>query len=180
MYSERVERYAQYLPSLKLLKDEKTADAVCGVWEDMLKQSPWKSIEEARFKEGYDDVSLVSHGNSTVECALSLSRIIHKYHGIEFDEQRIITFGLLHDVDKVIEYEYNGERQLVKSEIANKIQHGVMSAILAYQNGFDSDMLHMILTHTTESKMRPQIKEAILFGYADLCDWDLVCRYSAH
>ena len=179
MYSERVERFAAYLPSLKQLKDERTADAVCGVWEDMLRKSPWKSVEEARFKEGYDNVSLVSHVNSTVECALSLSRIIHRYHGIEFDEQLIIAFGLLHDVDKVVEYEFNEAGELVKSKLANQIQHGVLSAILAYENGFDADMLHMILTHTTESKMRPQIKEAILFGYADLCDWDLVCRYAA-
>ena len=177
MNGKRLKEYSEFLPSLKLLSDEKVADAVCGVWEDMLKQSPWKSIEEAKFKEGYDTVSLVSHVNSTVECALAVSRIIRKYHGIEFDEQRIITFGLLHDVDKVVEYEFNEAGELVKSELANKIQHGVMSAILAYQNGFDSDMLHMILTHTTESKMRPQIKEAILFGYVDLCDWDLVCRY---
>ena len=180
MFSQKVEEFAAWLPSLKLLENEKTAEAICGVWEGMLKLSPWKSIEEARFKEGYDDVSLVSHVNSTVECALALARIIHKYHGIEFDEQRIITFGLLHDVDKVIEYSFNESGELVKSQIANKIQHGVMSAILAYENGFDADMLHMILTHTTESKMRPQIKEAILFGYADLCDWDLVCRYVDH
>ncbi len=174
----RFEKYSRYLPSLRLLTDEKVADAVCGVWEDMLKLSPWKGIEEAKFKEGYDTVSLVSHVNSTVECALAVSRIIRKHHGIEFDEQKIIAFGLLHDVDKVVEYEFNEAGELVKSPLANKIQHGVMSAILAYQNGFDTDMLHMILTHTTESKMRPQIKEAILFGYVDLCDWDLVCRYA--
>ena len=53
-----------------------------------------------------------------------------------------------------------------------------MSAIVAHENGFDMDMLHMILTHTTDSKLRPVIKEAILFGYVDLCDWDLTCRYA--
>ena len=66
----------------------------------------------------------------------------------------------------------------MRSEIAQKIQHGVMSAILAHENGFDMDMLHMILTHTSESKLRPVIKEAILFDYIDVCDWDMTCRYA--
>ena len=86
--------------------------------------------------------------------------------------------GLLHDVDKVIEYAYDETGALVKSEVAQKIQHGVMSAIVAHENGFHMDMLHMILTHTTDSKLRPVIKEAILLGYVDLCDWDLTCRYA--
>lgn len=174
----RIDYYAEYMPSIRLIEDTATADAVCAVWDAMLEMSPWKGVEEARFKEGYDNVSLISHVNSTIECVLSVSRIIHKHHQIDFDEQRLIVFGLLHDVDKVIEYTYDESGELVRSEIAQKIQHGVMSAILAHENGFDMDMLHMILTHTSESKLRPVIKEAILFDYIDVCDWDMTCRYA--
>lgn len=174
----RVEYYKQYLPAVAMIEDPDKAEAVCAVWDTMLEMSPWKGVEEAKFKEGYDHVSLISHVNSTIEAALSVSRIIRKHHQIDFDEQKIIIFGLLHDVDKVIEYAYDETGALVKSEVAQKIQHGVMSAIVAHENGFDMDMLHMILTHTTDSKLRPVIKEAILFGYVDLCDWDLTCRYA--
>lgn len=175
---EKINYFAEYLPSLRLLKDPGTAEAVCDVWQTMLDMSPWDNIEQARFKEGMDHVSLISHVNSTVECALEVSKIIGKHHGIEFDEQLIIVFGLLHDVDKVIEYTFNENHELVISEIGKKIQHGVFSAIIAHEKGFGTDLLHLLLTHTTDSKMRPQIKEGILFGYVDLCDWDLTCRYA--
>jgi len=173
----KIEEVGRYLPLIYEIEDEKTAESVADVWLEMLKLSVWNNIEEARFKEGLDNVSLVSHVNSATECALAVSRIINKYHGIEFDEQKIIVFGLLHDVDKMIEYVFDEEGNLVISEEGKKIQHGVMSAILAYNAGFDTDMLHLILTHTTESKRRTEDKEGILFGYQDLCDWELTCKF---
>lgn len=176
--NEKVSYFSQYLPSLRLLKDRRTAQAICDVWQAMLDLSPWENIEQARFKEGYDHVSLISHVNSTVDCALEVSRIIKRYHGIDFDEQLIIAFGLLHDVDKVVEYTYDENHDLVVSDLGRKIQHGVFSAIIAHEKGFDTDMLHLLLTHTTDSKLKPQIKEGILFGYVDLCDWDMTCRYA--
>lgn len=174
---EKIEYFAQYLPSLLQLEDAATAEAVCDVWQTFLDMSPWNDISQARFKEGLDNISLISHVNSTVECALAVSRIIAKNHDIDFDEQLIIAFGLLHDVDKVVGYTFNEENQLVVSEIGKKIQHGVYSAIIAHEKGFGDDMLHLLLTHTTDSKMAPQIKEGILFVYVDLCDWDLTRRY---
>lgn len=175
---EKIAYFSQYLPSLRLLENRDTAEAVCDVWQAMLDMSPWDSIEQARFKEGYDNVSLISHVNSTVDCALAVSRIIKQYHNIDFDEQLIIAFGLLHDVDKTVEYAFDTDHNLVVSELGKKIQHGVLSAIVAHEKGFDMDMLHLLLTHTTDSKLKPQIKEGILFGYVDLCDWDLTCRYA--
>ena len=174
---EKVEAVAEYLPRLREIKDEKTAEAIAGVWLKMLEISPWNTIGEAKFKETLEDVSLVSHVNAAVDAALAVAEIIRKYHGIAFDEQKIITFGLLHDVDKMVEYVYDEDGKLVVSELGEKIQHGVMSAIYAYNEGFDTDMIHLILTHTTESTRRTNDKEGILFGHMDICDWELVCKF---
>jgi len=173
-----IEDMSKYLPSIKQLSDKKTAIAVANVWNNALKMSPWENIEQAKFKEGMDDVTLISHVNSTIECALAVSRIITKFHKVNFDEQRIITLGLLHDVDKVVEYVYNDQNELVISEIGQKIQHGVLTAMLARDEGFDLDMQHMIITHTPNQNMKPKFKEAILFGYVDLCDWEMTYRFS--
>lgn len=121
---------------------------------------------------------MISHVNSAVECALAINRIIKKYHDVECDEQRLLVFGLLHDVDKVVEYEYNENGELVKSDLAKKIQHGVLSAMWAREAGFDMDMIHLIITHTHDQNMKPAFREGILFGYADLCDWEMTCKYS--
>ncbi len=176
--AEKIQNFAVYMPSIQLLQDLSIAEAICDVWQAMLDLSPWQTLEQPRFKEGYDHVSLASHVNSTIDCALAVSKIVAQYHGITFDEQRIIAFGLLHDVDKVVEYTFDENHELVISDLGRKIQHGVLSAILAHEHGFDMDMLHMILTHTTDSKLRPQIKEAILFGHVDLCDWELTCKFA--
>lgn len=175
---EKISYLAQYLPAVGLIEDKKQAAAVADVWINMLKLSPWESIDQAKFKEGMDHVSLISHVNSTVECALAVSRIIKKYHGIECDEQRLIVLGLLHDADKAVEYEYNEAGDLVKSETAQKLQHGVLTAMLAREAGFDLDMLHLIITHTSDSNTKTALREGILFGYVDLCDWDMTCKFA--
>jgi putative nucleotidyltransferase with HDIG domain len=173
-----VEKLARYLPSIKQVDEVKTAVMIAQVWLKALKMSSWETIDQAKFKEGMDDITLISHVNSTVECALALSHIISKYHKIHFDEQIIIVLGLLHDVDKVVEYVYNAEGELIISDIGKKIQHGVLTAMLAREVGFGLDMQHMIITHTNNQNMKPIFKEAILFGHADICDWEMTCRFS--
>ena len=174
---EKVEQLAQYLPSLRDVADPATVQGIVQVWYTALDMSPWETFDQAKFKEGMDDITLISHVNSSVECALSLARIIHKYHGCNFDEQRIIILGLLHDVDKVVEYVYDKDGKLVVSEIGRKIQHGVLTAMLAREAGFDVDMQHLILTHTHDQNMKPMWKEGVLFNDADLCDWEMTCRF---
>lgn len=174
---ERVEVLGRYLPAVLQIEDEKTAEAVAQVWFAALDDSPWETFDQAKFKEGMDHVTLISHVNSTVECALSVARIIGKHHGVKFDEQKLIVFGLLHDVDKVVEYVYDEKGDLVVSEIGKKIQHGVYTAMLARDAGFDIDMQHLILTHTPTQNMKPQFREGILFGYIDLCDWELTYKF---
>ncbi len=176
--TERVNHLAKYLPSILDIAEEKTAEAVAEVWYRALEMSPWDTFDQAKFKEGMDNVTLISHVNSSVECGRALARIIHKHHGCLFDEQRIIIFGLLHDVDKVVEYVYDQNGKLVISEIGRKIQHGVLTAMLAREAGFDIDMQHLILTHTHDQNMKPIFKEGILFNYADLCDWEMTCKFS--
>lgn len=173
---EKIDFLAQYLPSSKQISNTDTAAAVADVWLEMLRLSPWDSVDQAKFKEGMD-VSLISHVNSTVEAALAVSRIITRYHKVTFDEEKIIILGLLHDVDKIIEYLPDANGDLVVSDVGQKIQHGVMTAILAYQAGFDTDMLHMILTHTSTQNMKTIFREGLLFEHIDICDWEMVVKF---
>lgn len=175
---EKIQEVAKYFPIIREIEDRKTAAMVAEVWLEMLKLSTWENIGQARFKEGYPNVSLASHVNSAIECALSAGRVIKKYHNISVDEQKLIVFGLLHDVDKMVEYVFDAEGNVVVSETGKKIQHGVLSAMLAYNAGFDLHMVHMILTHTPSSAVKTEDKEAILFGYQDLCDWDVTRRFT--
>ena len=174
---EQVKHLQDYLPSINQVQNPKIAQAIAQVWFAALNMSPWDSFDQAKFKEGMDHVTLISHVNSSVECATALAQIISKHHGIHFDEQRIIVLGLLHDVDKVVQYVYNEQGDLIISEIGQTIQHGVLTAMLARDAGFDMDMQHLILTHTHDQNMKPKFREGILFNYADLCDWEMTCHF---
>ena len=175
--NEKVDFIARYMPIIRQIRNEQTAEKIADVWIEMLRLSTWDSIDAAAFKEGMAGKNLVSHVNSTTESALAVSRIVNKYHGIVFDEDRLITIGLLHDVDKMIEYEIDHDGEIVISETGRKIQHGVMSAILAYNSGFSTDIIHLILTHTPTQNMKPIYREGILFGHIDICDWELLVKF---
>lgn len=177
MTSPNVNEVAKYMPIILDLKDATMAEKCANVWLKMLKISVWKNIGEAKFKEGYDHVSLASHVSAATEASLAVARVIKKYHGIDFDEQKLIVFGLLHDVDKMLEYVFDDQGNLIVSDLGKKIQHGVMSAIYAYNEGFDTEMIHLILTHTTDSKLRTEDKEGILFDHMDYNDWELTCKF---
>lgn len=175
---DSVNLVAKDLPAILTIKNQDTAKKVAAVWLEMLKRSKWQRIEQGRFKEGMKDISLVSHVNSTVEAAVAVSRIITKHHGVAFDEELIIVFGLLHDVDKLVEYEADENGDIVVSRTGKMIQHGVLTAILAHNAGFSEDMVHLILTHTPTQNMKPAFREGILFGYIDLCAWEMAYKFS--
>ena len=54
------------------------------------------------------------------------------------------------------------------------IQHGFYEAHLALKEGFSWEVVHEILTHTPQSKMRPRFVEGILLAHVDYGDADLI------
>lgn len=178
-YGKDTLELSHYFPALLEIQDSKAADAVAAVWMKALDLSDWRSLGEVPFTDKPDGPTLVAHVNSATECVLALADIIAKNHGKVFDRDRILILGLLHDVDKVVKYksETGMDGRLVLSELGRKISHGIFTAMLARDAGFDTDMQHLILTHTHHQEMRPAFKEGVLFQYADLCDWEMASKY---
>lgn len=167
-------KMSELFPSIDQLHDQNLAQIVTNIWSDLFDRSAWSSIEEINFCPGINNFTLASHINAATEGTLALSRIITKYQEVTFDEDTIITLGLLHDVCKLLEYAPDGKGGSVKTELGRKLQHGAIGAIAAYNAGLSLDMVHMIFTHTPFSKLKPEIKEGILFCYADLADADML------
>jgi len=165
---------ARIFPVIKELKDQELGAKITGVWAELFNKSKWDGIEDACWSPGVNTQRLVDHINVTVLSALRISELIEQYQNIKFDRDIIITMGLLHDVSKIVEYEPDGAGGYKKSEIGEKIQHAVFGAISAYNMGLSLDIIHLILTHTPLSKMKPLMKEGILFTYVDSCDADMI------
>ncbi len=166
----------QVFPIIEQLSDTKLAESIASIWMKALKMSNWKHIEDACFSPVLEKgIRLVDHVNVTTTIAsVEMAKLINKYQGEEFDLDRIIALGLLHDVSKLLEYTPDEDGGYKRSEIGEKIQHGFFGALLAHEEGLSTEMLHLILTHTPQSKMKPQYKEAVLFSHMDLCDADIL------
>ena len=172
-------KMSELFPIIDEIKDPETAQKITDVWKELFEQCTWDSVEEINFCPGINNFTLLSHINVATEGTLALSRVVRKHQDIDFDEDMIITLGLLHDVCKLVEYTSDGKGGSVKTELGRKWQHGAAGAIAAHNAGFDLDMVHLIFTHTPLSKMKPEIKEGILFCYADLADADMLFEDNA-
>ncbi len=171
-YELTKEKMGELFPCFMKVKDEKVANQILAVWQDMFGQGTWDSIEEINFCPGVNDYTLQGHINAVTEAAIEVAKVLSKTQGVQFDEQLLITLGLLHDVSKLVEYKPDGHGGSCKTELGEKIQHGAAGAICAEKHGFSLDVVHLILTHTPLSKIKPALKEGILFCYVDLADAD--------
>lgn len=167
-------KMSEVFPIIDELKDQQFAQTITDIWSDLFERSMWNSVEEINFCPGINNFTLLSHINAATEGALALSRSIAKHQNISFDEDTVIALGLLHDVCKLLEYAPDGNGGCVKTELGRKLQHGAIGAIAAYNAGLSLDMVHLIFTHTPFSKLKPELKEGILFCYADLADADML------
>ncbi|WP_101550096.1 MULTISPECIES: HD domain-containing protein [Anaerotruncus] len=169
-------KIAELFPIIREIRNQDLADRIAAVWLRAWGMSKWERLEDACFNPDIQerDCRLVDHVNVTTIASLQMAKLIERYQGESFNYERILTIGLLHDVSKLLEYEPDGKGGYRRSFIGEKLQHGFYGAVLAREEGFTEETLHLILTHTPQSKMKPQYKEAILFSYMDLCDADMV------
>lgn len=174
---EKLAEIAKDMPLIMKITDEELAEKVADVWMETVRLSTWDSISEMPFNDTFPERSLLEHVNATTEAALAYSQIIRKYHNIEVNEDELIAFGLIHDVDKALKYEKDGNGGVCVSEMGKRIQHGVMSAMLARDCGMSMRMQHLLITHSPQQNMQPAYIEGTLFSYVDHCDWDVVIKY---
>ena len=184
--TENVKLVSKYLPSLLEVKNNDLAEKIANVWIKIFKMSKWGDIGDAAVAEGVKDQSLVAHVNAIIDSSLAVARIIKKYQAIEFDEQRIIVLGLLHDVDKMIlnEPDENGipveapdkHYKDVNGVFCPMIQHGVLTAMIAREEGISEEYQHLILTHTPTQNYKPAYIEGYLCEVIDVCNYKLVVR----
>lgn len=167
-------KMSELFPIIDKLKDQQLAQTIADIWADLFERSKWDSVEEINFCPGINNFTLLSHINAATEGALALSHSIEKHQNIFFDKDMVIALGLLHDVCKLLEYAPDGDGGSVKTELGHKLQHGAIGAIAAYNAGLSLDMVHLIFTHTPFSKLKPELKEGILFCYVDLADADML------
>ena len=174
---EKIAYIAKDLPLIKEIKNAALAEQVADVWLRTIELSTWDSIAAMPFSNNFPERSLTEHVNLTTEAALMMARLMKKYHDIEIDEDELLAFALIHDVDKALKYASDGNGGVFVSEMGKQIQHGVMSAMIARDCGMSMKMQHLLITHSPQQNMKPAYREGLMFGFVDHCDWEMVINY---
>lgn len=162
----------QVFPEIALIGDPKLAQAVENVWIKAWKASKWERIEQAAFSPDAPGYTLVGHTRACTRAVLAMADIMAELHGLRFDRDQLLALGLLHDASKIVEYEPGPDGKAVKSEVGKKITHAIYSGIWALEEGLSLDLAHLIFSHSSGSKMGPQLAEGVLFAHVDHADAD--------
>ena len=148
---------------------EKVVRTLVRAW----RESPYERLEDApNAVSGWGwNVTFVQHVNSTARAALSLGTQFKEEYDAKIDFDVLLAAALLHDVDKLLIYERQGDA-VVESVLGKRLPHGVYGAHLALQEGVPVEVAHIITTHSPSSSACPKSVEGAIIQYADMADLD--------
>ena len=162
-------------PELKEISDRGLADEVVEIWAEVWKESPWDRIEDA--PKNPESVGLrhklIPHTRSVTQQAIASAKAVQQFHGLAVNMDLLVAGGLLHDVSKLLEYS-PAEGGAAKSQHGKLIQHGMYGVHKGFEHNLPIELVHMISSHTTQSRHHPSTLEAIILHYVDYLDSDVL------
>lgn len=171
-----LEYVASVFPEVHEISSEELRRRVLEIWVDVWRESAWARIEDApKNPENVGDRPLYLHVRSVTQQAIATADIVQRLHGISYDRDLVIAASLLHDVSKLVEYEPS-DAGAVKSRKGKLIQHGVYGAHKAWAHGLPDELVHVIISHTHSSGLKPSTWEGIIVHYVDYLDSDALLK----
>jgi putative nucleotidyltransferase with HDIG domain len=133
--------------------------------------SSWKSSNHMSMDNipgfSFSAYKLTDHVNDVVHFGISMAEEAIKRWGLTFDWEELIEILILHDIDKPLLMDMNGDK-IEKSKWASQIQHGVLGALLLQEIGFSEKVIGTVATHATNSPFHGSSTEAYILHYADM------------
>jgi putative nucleotidyltransferase with HDIG domain len=166
---EKSDIQAVFSKELQWIKDEELKNKVVNVWKEAAERGCWKSLDDAPFTLLIKDSGkLVDHTKRITNIAKAIYDIRTEKINLDF----LIAGALLHDVGKLLEYEYkNGE--FVKCEYGKKFRHPVSGALLAKELGLPEEVVLIIYAHSHEGDNLKRSPEAVIVNHSDFIDFEI-------
>lgn len=160
-------------PELAEIGDRDLATSVVEIWAETWKESPWDRIEDApKNPETVDPRhKLVPHTRAVTVQGIAMAKAVQQFHDIPVNLDYVIAGCNLHDVSKLLEYAPQGGGS-GKSEFGALVQHAAYGVHKALAHGLPLELVHIVGSHTTQSRLAPRTTEAIIVYYADYADSD--------
>ncbi len=176
---EKDDIIALFGPQLGMIKDDLIREKVIKAWSLGIKRGKWESIEELEkmpftLLTNTHGINFIEHTIAVTEGAIGLAVAqMETYRSMpyEIDMDRLVAGGLLHDVGKLLEIEFDGE-EWRKSRSGKCARHPISGAILAAEVGLPEEYINTIGCHAKEGNGRPQVIETVLIHQADFATFD--------
>ncbi len=175
MSAEDRQHLETVLPAFGEIASEDLRDKVAAVWLRLWRESGFPVVEEVpwwsvvRKGDAGKSVTLVEHVNLVADCAKGLARTAQA-SGADVDLDALLAGALLQDVDKLVMLTPGS---FEPTEIATHSQHTFYGAHMALTEGVPWPVVHMILSHSKNTGVRPRTLEAVILHYADYAVVDI-------
>jgi len=166
---ERSDVEAVFSKQLQWIKDEDLKNKVVSVWKEAADRGCWKSLDDAPFTLLIKDSGKLTEHTKRIT---DLAKAIYDHREEDLNLDFLIAGALLHDVGKLLEYEFKGG-EFVKCEYGKKFRHPVSGALLAKELGLPDEVVLIIYAHSHEGDNLKRSPEAVIVNHCDFIDFEI-------
>ena len=172
------ERLLEIVPEFNLIQDRVLREKTIRVWEVAMERGGWTpdTLLQMPFTLLINPcpANFIEHVRAVTLTAYRTAQLFGEIYGqrvpIHFDH--LLSGGLLHDIGKVLEYEYKGENTAAQTAYGALMRHPFSGAALAFEFGLPKEVQHIIAAHAGEGDKIQRSPEATLINKADFASFE--------
>jgi putative nucleotidyltransferase with HDIG domain len=171
------ERLLELVPEFDLIQDEELREKTIQVWEAAMERSGW--TPDALLQMPFTllinpcPANYIEHIRAVTLTAYRTAELFGEIYGdrVPINMDLLVVGGLVHDIGKLLEYEYQGDLT-VQTAYGALVRHPFSGAALAYEFGLPMEVQHMIAAHAGEGDKIKRSPEATLINKADFMSFE--------
>jgi putative nucleotidyltransferase with HDIG domain len=171
------EKLLKLVPEFDLIQDKELREKTIQVWEAAMERGGWTpdTLLQMPFTLLINPcpANLIEHIRAVTLTAYHSAKLFGEIYGdrVPINQDLLIAGGLLHDIGKLLEYEYKGD-VTAQTAYGALVRHPFSGAALAYEFGLPGEVQHMIAAHAGEGDKVKRSPEATLINKADFMSFE--------
>ncbi len=169
-----------FKPILDLMTDAELRQKTIDAWVLACERGGWQSVDDLTsmpftLLTNTRGVNFIEHTIAVTKGAYQLAKAQEEVYSkmpYNINYNRLLAGGLLHDVGKLLEFERDSDGKYKKSRAGMCARHPISGTAIAYELGFDNELLNTIACHAKEGDGRPQVLETVLIHQADFATFN--------
>lgn len=149
------------------IRDKEIAESVIKTWARCWKMSEYSHLTEIpEFDDSNSQGSIVKHTLAVTLASIGALDAFTEEYGLPINRDYVIAAALIHDVDKFLCYELDGDRKRVPSSFGKVVPHGCFGTSAAIESGLPLEIAQIASSHSWHSsRVHSGTPEGILVEY---------------